>query len=75
MLKRPFDMIEWRKDVKIERLTLWNRGKSGEIHCLIVLLRIGFQQTRSREYGHAHHYDLHCVACVNRESVPKKTIN
>ena len=24
------------------------------------------------EYGHAHQYDLHCVACVNRESVLKK---
>ena len=67
-------MIQWRieKDVKIDRLTLWSRRNSGEIHCRVVLLRIGFQQTHSEEYGYAHQYDLHCVACVNRESVLKK---
>ena len=52
-------MIQWRidNDVKIDRLTLWNRRNSGEIHCRIVLLRIGFQQTQSM----VTHINMICI--------------
>lgn len=55
-------MIQWRieKDVKIDRLTLWNRRNSGKIYCRIVLLRIGFQQTRSGEM--VTHITMICIA-------------